>query len=298
MIDFPAIAEEYGIPLITEGHHHCVAGWAQTHCPTCSHGDGWHLGWNLSKGYFSCWRCGKRKTSDVLRALVPTVAVGELYRRFIVGKKAPSVAVARRKGRARAVVYPPDIGPLRTRQRSYLKKRGFDPDLIQEIWGVRGVGPCGGIWAHRILIPIHDQDGQVVSFTGRAIADVEPKYLNLSVEKSVENPKSILYGIHLVQHDHVIVVEGPMDAWRLGPGAVALMGAVWTTDQVEGLRRFKRISLIPDNDDAGRRCMERLAAWLRSADSKIEIIYGLESDPGDLSSAEVDELRGLLEWKQ
>ena len=299
MLDFLALAEEYRIPTLSEGHHHCVQGWIQTHCPGCSVGYGWHLGWNIAKGYFSCWRCGKRKTNDVLRSLLPSVPLGELYRRFLSGRRAAPVPVVRRRGAAARVVYPPDTGPLRLSQRAYIIGRGFDPDEIQSMWDVKGVGPCGGIWAYRILMPIHDSDGRVVSYTARAIAEeAQPRYRNLSIEKSVLNPKLMLYGEHLVSGDHVVVVEGPIDAWRVGPGAVALMGAVWVPEQVETLRSFKRITLIPDNDveGTGLDAMKRLAAWLGSGDSEIELVTGLDSDPGAMSDEEVAELKEHLQW--
>lgn len=63
----------------------------------------------------------------------------------------------------------------------------------------------------RIMFPIRDIDGSLVGFGGRALGNIEPKYLN-SPETSLYHKGTELYGLHEArQHnamrDHVLVVE-------------------------------------------------------------------------------------------
>lgn len=50
----------------------------------------------------------------------------------------------------------------------------------------------------------------------------------------------------------VFIVEGPLDAARIGPPACAILGKSLSTEQAQLLRPFKKIVIVMDNDDAGR----------------------------------------------
>lgn len=50
----------------------------------------------------------------------------------------------------------------------------------------------------------------------------------------------------------VFIVEGPLDAGRIGPPACAILGKSLSTEQAQLLRPFKKIVIVMDNDDAGR----------------------------------------------
>src|SRR5687767_12012825 len=54
----------------SQEHHHVGRGWCGLDCPDCSPGAGaFRLGWNLERGYFSCWSCGYKPAWPTLRAL-------------------------------------------------------------------------------------------------------------------------------------------------------------------------------------------------------------------------------------
>lgn len=294
MLRFVELAHKYNIPIDASGRgHHKSAGWVQLHCPLCTNGTfGWHLGFNPTSGAFSCWRCGKLTQKAVLQALIPGVSLAHLYAEFSSQSKG-SPKFVRHMGLAESVELPADCGPLLPAHRKYLKNRGFNPSEISNLWGVQGIGKCGGEWAWRILIPLYDPTGRLVSYTARSIAEqTDVKYLNLSLELSVMNPKQLLYGLHKIHDKETIaVVEGPTDVWRIGPGAVSILGANWSIDQATQLLEFKRITLLPDNDPTGIASMYRLSEWLKSCDAEITIVEGIESDPGSMSQDQVEEFR-------
>jgi len=117
----------------------------------------------------------------------------------------------------------------------------------------------------RLIIPIRSALGRTVGFGARTLGDEEPKYLN-SPETEVFNKGKLLYGLSearsvLKTADHVIVVEGYLDAMALAQAGIANVvascGTAFTEDQARILRRYvDRAVLVFDGDTAGLR-----AAW-------------------------------------
>ena len=117
----------------------------------------------------------------------------------------------------------------------------------------------------RIIFPIHDQRGRVISFGGRILGEGEPKYLN-SPETPVFHKGKELYGLHqalnaISKQQQAIVVEGYMDVIALAQAgidnAVAALGTATTATHVEKLfRQCNEIIFCFDGDRAGRQ-----AAW-------------------------------------
>jgi DNA primase len=192
------------------------------------------------------------------------------------------------------LAYPEFITDLAPPHRNYLSARGFDPDNLIRTWSIKGVGSDGGRWSWRVVIPILDRFGTMQSYTGRAIGIlVKPRYLTLDLEHSLTNPKHLLYGEHLAT-DQVIIVEGPTDVWRFGPGAVATLGSSWTLEQAKKLSRFKRRYIMFDNEHTAQKLAAALASQLSPFPGETEIITGLESDPGELEHYRVQRIRRWL----
>ncbi|MEB3287477.1 MAG: DNA primase [Vampirovibrionales bacterium] len=117
---------------------------------------------------------------------------------------------------------------------------------------------------HRLMIPIHDDRGQIVAFGGRALSPEEKaKYLN-SPETAIYHKSRILYGLHLAkeairQSKSAVVMEGYFDviaAHQAGVSqAVGSCGTAMTEQQVKLLTRFgaETIYLAFDADEAGQK---------------------------------------------
>lgn len=124
------------------------------------------------------------------------------------------------------------------------------------------------LFRHRLMIPIHDDQGRVIAFGGRTLADDQVKYIN-----SPENPIYIkgdhLFAFHqsresIKQRDSVIVVEGYFDAITAHQygftNTVATLGTALTDRQAKLLVRYtdsKRVYLCFDADTAGERAVTR-----------------------------------------
>lgn len=72
----------------------------------------------------------------------------------------------------------------------------------------------------RILIPIFDENNQLVGVQGRAVGNIKPKYITLKKSDDVR----LIYGMDTVDKSKPIyVVEGPIDSLFL-PNAIAVLG--------------------------------------------------------------------------
>jgi DNA primase len=120
----------------------------------------------------------------------------------------------------------------------------------------------------RLMIPIHDLQGRVIGFGGRALGDEQPKYLN-SPETELFDKGKTLYGMDkaraaIAKHDQAVVVEGYFDAIALHAvgitNVVASLGTALSLVQVRQLLRYtesKQVILNFDADAAGTKAAER-----------------------------------------
>jgi DNA primase len=149
----------------------------------------------------------------------------------------------------------------------YLAGRGMDAATASYF----GVGYCGGrgLMSGRIAIPIHDADGRLVAYCGRAVDSGDPRYrFPAGFQKS-----QVLFNYHRAQaasDDRVVVVEGFFDCMRVHQAGfscvVAMMGACLSRAQKDLLAgRFSSIVLLLDGDETGRRATAQIANDLAPA---------------------------------
>ncbi len=119
---------------------------------------------------------------------------------------------------------------------------------------------------NRVIIPIADSRGRIVSFGGRVLGDGEPKYLN-TAENPIFHKRRELFGLYDAlqanrnRPDRLVIVEGYMDVISLKQAgiscAVASLGTATTAEQFQLMFRYTRkVICCYDGDNAGRR-----AAW-------------------------------------
>ena len=132
----------------------------------------------------------------------------------------------------------------------------------------------------RLMFPVLDVRGEVLGFSGRALADgQEPKYLN-SPETLVFSKRRILYGIHRAKNTKrgsFLLVEGNIDVVTLHQAgfdnAVASMGTSLTTEQTRLISRYaKEIVICYDNDPAGRKATERALDILKDSEFSVKVL--------------------------
>jgi len=176
----------------------------------------------------------------------------------------------------------------------YLAGRGVTTETAQH-FGV-GFFPGKGSMSGRVVIPIHNEQGELVAYAGRAIDGSEPRYkLPAGFHKA-----QVLYNLHRaveVGERGLIVVEGFFDSILVSqagyPFVVALMGCSLSEEQERLLvAHADRVVLMLDGDEAGRQgtdeCLRRLArqVW-------VKVAHVPDGKQPDMLTAE--ELRALLE---
>ena len=123
---------------------------------------------------------------------------------------------------------------------------------------------------NRVMFPIRDLRGRVVSFGGRSLGEGQPKYLN-GPETELFAKRRTLYGLDRARSSlrarppagsPPIVVEGYMDVIALHQAgfstAVAPLGTALTEEHLGALWRLAEAPVICfDGDAAGRRAAER-----------------------------------------
>jgi DNA primase len=148
----------------------------------------------------------------------------------------------------------------------YLVQRGITRETAEE-FGV-GFFPGKGSMRGRLVIPIHNEKGELLAYAGRAIGGTEPKYkLPPGFRKSL-----VLYNLHRAMKTgetgtRVVVVEGFFDTMKVRqagmPAVVALMGSTLSEDQERLLvEHFDEVVLLLDGDEAGRKGSQEIAARL------------------------------------
>ncbi len=121
------------------------------------------------------------------------------------------------------------------------------------------------MFRNRAIFPIIDQYGNVLAFGGRALENVQPKYLNTS-DTPIFNKRLGVYAANLLRKERnlkrVILVEGYMDVVALTqfgiPGVCATLGTALTNEQAKLLKRFApEVYISYDGDSAGQHAILR-----------------------------------------
>ena len=293
-MDMLDIYRQYGVDFRTDGHEHCRTGWVQTDCPYCSqHLKGhFRLGFNLTSRYFCCWSCGPQRLLDTVMRLtgVAYAECRELLSGYEIGRAQHRRKPSIKRGQ---VKLPAGVGELRQPHRDYLLRRGLNPTTVQNLWGVKGIGIASYLqW--RLFIPIFF-DWEIISWTTRSISsDTKLRYITADSESEKYPAKLVLYGEDYAK-DAVIIVEGPIDVWKIGHGAVATLGTAYSREQVLRASRFpKRIICFDAEEAAQKRAVKLCEALSAFPGTTCNVILDSAKDPGAASNRELRQLRALI----
>lgn len=147
------------------------------------------------------------------------------------------------------------------------------------------------VFTHRIMIPIHDGNGNPVGFSARRIdEDDSAKYIN-TCETEIYVKGNLLYNYHRAKEHarrfgKVIVVEGAMDVLAFEkadiPYVIATLGTACTKQQLKLLRYLGvKIQLCYDGDKAGLDATYKFYMAARKEGLEVEILknkYNLDPD--------------------
>jgi DNA primase len=167
----------------------------------------------------------------------------------------------------------------------------------------------GELWdrfRQRIMIPIHDEHGELVAFGGRVIDDTnQPKYLNTS-QTALYDKGRTLFNLHRARksiHEmkHAVLMEGYFDAitaWQASvTNVVTTSGTALSEHQVRLLKReTQELVLAFDRDDAGLNATQRAIELASKSGIYIKVVRVPQGkDPDDYLRANPDGWANLRE---
>ena len=176
-----------------------------------------------------------------------------------------------------------------------LKSKGMTDKLLLQS-GLVGESENGidlyDLYRNRIMFPIHDANGRLVGYNGRAYhGETSNKYVN-SKETAIFKKRDILYNYHRAkdaarQKKEIIIMEGPMDvirAYTIGiENVVASLGTAFGASQAMLIRKLSsNVILCFDGDDAGLKATKSAIEELIKIGIEPKIVrLGNGRDPDD-----------------
>jgi DNA primase len=179
-------------------------------------------------------------------------------------------------------------------QHPYVLSRGLSAETAWQ-FGV-GYYDGNGFLRGRVVIPIHNEYGELVAYSGRAIDEAQPKYrLPAGFHKS-----HALFNLHraIRSHDHaLILVEGFFDTFKTHQAGyhnvAALMGSQLSDRQAELIGTyFDQVILMLDADKAGKAGAATAGIALSSILSVQIVELAAGTQPDLLAAEEIHQLLG------
>lgn len=308
--DVIAYLQDRNIPISYQSRH-TSEGYVNIQCPFCHDGSD-HLGINITTKIANCWLCGGKNITKIVAMLEGGCSYAQantIIREY--GNIAFGFTLENSVRRHVVNVIPKyALGADRlnewpTAHLKYLESRRFEPETVIAQYDLCAVAQAPK-YSWRILIPIR-QGHNIVSFSAMDISGKHAlKYVACSNNEGLIPIKDTVYNIDTVQ-DTMLIVEGYTDVWRIGAGAVAVMGMQFTLPQLQiiAYKGARRAFVLFDGEDLNdpdfitkhRKTLaqaKKLAMNLKGIVPMVEVLEMSHNDPGDLTPEEVAELRGIV----
>ena len=276
-------------------------------CPICTQNEGVDstkkkLAIKIDSGILHCWKCGYRARSiyGLLKRYKPHQAE-EFIKTFNTASLISDAEEAAFEAQQEAIELPRGFqllaeyydepeAPYYIRQAvKYLKQRGI---TYRDFWYFKlGITALDLNYKNRILIPSHDQDGNLNFFTSRTHRpSVKPKYFNPRFHRETV----IINYINIDWTDELTIVEGPFDLFKVNDNATCLLGKELTKEYAlfQKIATNKTPVLLCLDNDAKRASLE-VAKLLNSYSVSVRILeLPLDiKDPGEISREQFLKLR-------
>jgi len=153
-----------------------------------------------------------------------------------------------------------------------------------------------GLLSGRLVIPLHNAQGELVAYCGRSLDGAAPRYQFPAGFRKSE----VLFNLHRAAasgEPAVVVVEGFFDCLKVYQAGrrsvVALMGAVLYRSPEQVLsERFRQVVLMLDGDATGERASRIIADRLRRYCTVRVVHLPANVQPDQLSAETIREILG------
>ncbi|MBQ1877241.1 MAG: DNA primase [Erysipelotrichaceae bacterium] len=186
--------------------------------------------------------------------------------------------------------YNPDNDALYT----FLSRKGYeDRDIVAANMARLTQRGFRDVFADRLMIPVHDEDGHPIGFTARSLdPNAESKYIN-TAETPLFKKSDVLFNCHrakeaIRREKTTVLAEGPMDVIafdRAGiENAVCSMGTSCTREQIQRIHKLgKKIIMAFDGDNAGQNAIYKIGKLARSEGMEVLVLNNdTDLDPDEI----------------
>lgn len=169
--------------------------------------------------------------------------------------------------------------PKSSRSVKYLKAKGFNEQILTDTGLIRTHDlNTYAVFDNRLMIPIHDENGNPVGFTARRLNEDKDvaKYINTS-ETKIYHKGNLIFNYHRAKefakkNKRCILVEGAMDVIAFEKAdiheSIACLGTACTKEQMTLLKRLNvPLVVCYDGDKAGKAATYKFG--------KLAVDYGL-----------------------
>lgn len=169
--------------------------------------------------------------------------------------------------------------PESSRSVKYLKAKGFNEQILTDTGLIRTHDlDTYAVFDNRLMIPIHDENGNPVGFTARRLNEDKDvaKYINTS-ETKIYHKGHLIFNYHRAKefakkNKRCILVEGAMDVIAFEKAdiheSIACLGTACTKEQMALLKRLNvPLVVCYDGDKAGKAATYKFG--------KLAVDYGL-----------------------
>nr|WP_070327001.1 DNA primase [Exiguobacterium sp. s142] len=224
--------------------------------------------------------------------------IADLYHEVLMKTEAGEIGLTylRERGLAEATIGQYKIGYAPDQRRftvDSLERRGFDLEVMVEA-GLISKSRSGEYFDRfegRVVFPIADRDGTIVGFSGRAIDDRQPKYVN-TAETPLFNKSELLFGFSqarasMRKQKRVLLVEGNVDVLQVAQAGtaevVASLGTAFSSQHARALSRMvDEVVICYDGDHAGQEATLKVVRMLEAYPLDVQVLMLPEkTDPDD-----------------
>ena len=300
IIDF---LEDNGIEFWTKGKN-VSPGWINIQCPFCDDGSN-HLGIKITDLRVNCWRCGGHNIINLIKKITnaPYPEVKSIFKllkqNLGAGYIPPFEDASSTSTTSEIAILPPESKVVFPKPHlNYLKSRGFKyPKKLIKKYKLLATNTVGD-YKFRIIIPIYI-NRSLVSFTSRDITGQQDiKYKTATPKESIIDPKGCVYNYDtLTKGCDAIIVEGPVDVWKMGKGAISILGIKHTQKQLVLIKKKKirNLFIMFDRGKKEKRAAHNLGKVFAPLVKKVEIITLRKvGDPGELKEEEAKVIKKQL----
>ena len=246
-------------------------------------------------------RAGGVEADPQVAAIHKVLSAGINYMNYTLFTPVASMAkeILSRRGLSDELIRRFDIGynPRNDALTHYLLQKKFnEADLVAANVSRVSANGIHDVFSHRIMIPIHDRNGNPVGFTARRIdEDDTSKYIN-TTDTPAFHKGNLVFNLHrakqaIKEEKRVIVVEGAMDVIayeKVGIHAsVATLGTACTLTQLQQIRNLHVPVVVSyDGDEAGLNATYKFGKLAASIGLIVEVVDNeLGLDPDEIIEA-------------